>query len=343
MSEMKGFINAVAEGNHLTTPDAGRAFQIIMNGGATPAQIAAILMGLRCNGETADEISGAAMALRHKMKKLPVPDHLRGRMVDTCGTGGDKKGTYNISTTVAFVVAACGVPVAKHGNKAVSSRSGSADVLKALGVNIDADEKTTVAALEQAGICFMMAPHYHSAMRHVGPIRQEMGVRTIFNLLGPLINPAMPDRQLMGVYDKRWVEPMARVLDALGARHAWVVHGSDGMDEITLAGETTVAELKDGEVRSFTFSPEKYGFELLEDASALAGGDDAANAQALRGVLKGKEGPYLDTVLLNAAAALVVSGVVTRYEDGLAKARQAIAEGHALKTLEKLVEVTNKV
>ena len=347
-NEIQRFINMVAEGKHLSLPDAGRVFQIIMNGGATPSQIAAMLMGLRLNKETIDEISGAAMALRNKAKKLPVPDYLRGKIIDTCGTGGDKKGTYNISTTVAFVLAGCGVPVAKHGNRAISSKSGSADVLTALGINIETTEEITVRCLEEAGICFMMAPRFHSAMKHVAPVRQELAMRSIFNLIGPLINPAMPEKQLLGVYDKAWIKPLAYVLDNLGTNHAWVVNGSDGMDEITLSGETHIAELKESEVRTFILNPEEFGIMPPEDESELAGGDAHVNAQAMRYVLSGagkdegdKFRAYRDIVLLNAAAGLVVAGKVSEFSDGLSIAAQTLDDGNAKKALEKLVEVSN--
>lgn len=341
MSEIQNFLDDIADGKHLSVADAGRVFQIIMNGGATPAQIAATLIGMRINGETADEISGAAMALRQKAKKVQVPDEMREVIIDTCGTGGDGKGTYNISTAVAFVVAGAGVPVAKHGNKAVSSKSGSADVLRALGVNIDMDEELAVECLRQAGICFMMAPRFHSAMRHVAPVRQELAMRTIFNLLGPLINPAMPERQLLGVYDEKWVEPLAHVLSNLGSRHAWVVHGSDGMDEITIMGETVAAELKDGEVRSFVIKPEEFGIEIPEDEDALIGGNEIENSRAIKSLFAGEQGPYHDIVAINAGAALVVGGKAQNLKEGIKIACTAIDNGNAKAALAKLVEVSN--
>ncbi len=347
-NEMQRILGLVAEGKHLGIPDAGRAFQIMMLGGATPAQIAALLMGLRINRETVEEITGAAMALRNKAKKLTVPEELRPRILDTCGTGGDKKGTYNISTAAAFVVAGCGIPVAKHGNMAVSSKSGSADVLRALGVNIDAAEDVMVRALTEAHICFLMAPRFHAAMREVAPIRRELAMRTIFNVLGPLINPAMPERQVLGVYSRDLVEPLARVLDHLGSKHAWVVHGADGMDELTTTGETYVAALENGQVRTFTITPEEYGLARPEDPNALAGGEAMVNAQALRYLLAGhgkEEGhklkPYRDIVLLNAAAALIVAGKATDLHQGLALAAQSIDSGRAKTALDKLVEITN--
>lgn len=340
-NELQEFINSIASGNHLSLQDSGRVFQIIMKGGATPAQIAAILIALRINKETVDEISGAAMALRTKAKKLELPDAIKDIAIDTCGTGGDGKGTYNISTTVAFVLAACGLPVAKHGNKAVSSNSGSADVLTALGVNVDITPEQTLECLNEAGICFMLAPLYHSAMRHVGTVRQELGVRTIFNLLGPVINPAMVNRQILGVYSKDLVEPMAKVLANLGATRAWVVHGLDGMDEISVMSETFVAELKDGEVKTFTIDPKTYGIEPPEDENELIGGDGVYNAQALKNILSGQEGAYRNAVIVNAAAGLIVGEKATDFRQAIAMAAEAIDSGKAKARLEKLVEISN--
>ncbi len=345
-NEIQKYLAEIAEGNHLSQADSGRMFQIIMNAGATPAQIAAALMGLRINGETVEEITGAAMALRQKMAKLPVSESMQSQIIDCCGTGGDKKGTYNISTAVAIVAAACGVPVAKHGNKAISSRSGSADVLKALGANIDTNEEQTLECLKQAGICFMMAPHYHPAMKNVAPVRLELKMRTIFNILGPLINPAQPERQLLGVYSKEWVAPLANVLEKLGSKHAWVVHGADGMDEITIMDKTHVAELKDGKVSEFTINPEEYGIEIPEDENALSGSGAVNNAQAMKAVLHGplendRYRAYRDIILINAGAALVVGGEARDLHHGITLAANAIDNGRAKATLEKLVEISN--
>lgn len=346
-TELQRLLGKVADGQHLDVNESGRAFQIIMMGGATPAQMAALLMGLRINRETVPEITGAAMALRSKATKFVVPEGLRPFILDTCGTGGDKRGTYNISTAVSFVVAGCGVPVTKHGNVAVSSRSGSADVLKSLGVNIEADEKQALRSLEAANICFLMAPRFHVAMKHVAPIRRELALRTIFNVLGPLINPAFPERQLLGVYSKELVRPLAEVLGHLGSKRAWVVHGSDGMDELTTAGINHVAWLEEGQVKEFILNPAEYGF-LPPDPEALRGGEAMVNAQALRYVLQGhgkeddhKMKPYRDIVLLNAAAALIVADKVADMKQGLAFAVQSIDKGFAMKSLEKLVEATN--
>ncbi len=257
-------IALLADGKNLSHDMAVRAFQIIMNGGATPAQMGAFLMGLRMKGETVEEITAGATAMRVKAQHIKAPPGA----IDTCGTGGDARGTYNISTAVAFVLAACGVPVAKHGNRSVSSQSGSADVLKVLGVKVDAEIPVLERCLAECGICFLMAPKFHPAMRHVAPVRQELAMRTVFNLLGPLSNPAAPSYQLLGVYDAAWVEPLAHVLKELGTKAAWVVHGSDGLDELTLSGASTVAELKDGAVRCFEVTPEEAGPEARAAGSA---------------------------------------------------------------------------
>jgi anthranilate phosphoribosyltransferase len=335
INEIQRFIARLTEGEHLTREETSRAFQIMMVGGATPAQMAALLTALRLKGETAEEITGAALTLRAKMETIAAPDGA----IDVCGTGGDGQATLNISTAVALVVAACGVPVVKHGNKAVSSQSGSADVLAALGVNVQAEKARIELALKEANICFMYAPLYHKAMRHVAPVRQELGVRTLFNLLGPLANPAVPKRQLMGVYDKALVAPVAQVLKALGSEAAWVVHGEDGMDELTLTGETHVAELKEGEVSTFTVTPEEAGLPRAE-ASELKGGNAVNNARELSLMLAGKHSPYRDIVLLNSAAALKVAGRAETLPAGVALAASAIDEGRAKETLATLARIT---
>lgn len=340
MSEIKKYIEVIASGGHLPLVDAGRVFQIIMAGGATPAQIAAVITGMRVNHENIDEITGAVMAIRNKAQRIKLADALKGKIIDTCGTGGDAKGTYNISTAVAIVTAAAGVPVAKHGNRAVSSRTGSADVLSALGVNIDATSERAVECLEQAGLCFMMAPKYHSALKHVAPVRLELGIRTIFNIIGPLVNPAEPKMHLLGVFSPDLVEPLAHVLKNLESESAWVVHGSDGMDEITLFGETIVAELKDGEVKKFTINPTEFGFAEYKPED-LSGGDAQENATALHNLLKGAEGAYRDIVVLNSGAALVVARKAKDLSEGINLAREAIDSGKARQTLHKLVELTN--
>lgn len=338
INEIQRLITQVTEGGNLTREESARAFQIIMAGGATPAQMSALLVSLRLKGETVDEIIGAAIAMRAKMEKIIAPEGA----IDVCGTGGDGKGTLNVSTAVALVVAACGVPVVKHGNKSVSSQSGSADVLMELGVNIQADKVQTETSLNQAGICFIYAPLYHKAMRHVAPVRQELGIRTIFNLLGPLANPASPKLQLLGVYDKALLVPMAEVLRALGSHAAWVVHGEDGMDELTLTGVTYVAELKDGEIQTYEVTPEEAGLNRAEPA-ALKGGNARTNARELSLLLAGKHSPYRDIVLLNVAAALKIAGKAENLRDGVTLANAAIDEGKARETLASLALITNTV
>lgn len=336
--EIHNYLNRLLAHEHLSRDDAARVFQIFMMGGATPAQMAAILTAFRMNGETVEEISGAAHALRLKGIKLEIPPHLQPHIMDNCGTGGDAKGTYNISTAASFVLAACGVPVVKHGNKSISSGCGSADVLRELGVNIEASPEHALRALEETNICFLYAPKYQPAMRHVTPVRQELCIRTMFNLLGPLINPAAPTRQLVGVYAKEWVRPLAYVLDKLGVHHAWVVHGADGMDEISLTGETFIAELNHGAVRTFSITPEQVGLERLPDLSALQGGNVRNNAEELMAVLSGKESPLADAVAFNAAAGLVVAGRAKEVTDGLTMAREVMADGRAKEKVKSLVE-----
>jgi anthranilate phosphoribosyltransferase len=335
--EIRGIIGTVAAGRSLTLEQAREAFDIMMSGDATPAQVGALLMGLRVRGETVDELTGGALAMRDKMLKVQAPDGA----IDTCGTGGDASGTYNVSTAAALVVAACGVPVAKHGNRALSSRAGSADVLRALGVNIDADLSLVERSMREAGIGFMMAPRHHGAMRHVAGARVELGTRTIFNLLGPLANPATARRQVMGVFAREWLEPLARVLGRLGSERAWVVHGADGLDELSTTGTSEVAELAGGEVRTFQITPEEAGLPRarLED---LLGGEADSNAAALRTVLDGMPGPYRDIVLLNGAAALMVAGKAADIKEGVALAARAIDGGAAKAVLQRLVTITNE-
>ncbi len=334
---MKEILARVAAGGTLSEAEAAAAFETMMSGEATPAQIGAFLMGLRLRGETVTEIAGGVRVMRAKMLGIDAPPGA----VDTVGTGGDAAGTFNISTAAAFVVAANGVPVAKHGNRALSSKSGAADVLTELGVNVDCDMALVQKALREVGICFMMAPRHHGAMRHVGPARVEMGVRTIFNLLGPLANPAGVKRQLTGVFAKEWVEPMARVLANLGSEKAWIVHGHDGLDEITTTGPTWVAELDDGQIRTFEIAPEDAGLPRAT-INDLKGADPATNALALNALLDGHEGPYRDIVLMNAAATLIVAGKAKDLKEGVKLAAAAIDEGKARAVLEKLIEVTNQ-
>ncbi len=336
MADLKPYIGKVATGASLSRDEAREAFDIMMSGEATPAQIGGFLMALRVRGETVDEIVGAVQTMREKMLPVQAP----ADALDIVGTGGDASGSYNISTASAFVCAAAGVPVAKHGNRALSSKSGAADVLMALGVNIDIGPELIGRCVEEAGVGFMFAPAHHSAMRHVGPTRVELGTRTIFNLLGPLSNPAGVKRQMTGVFSREWVEPLAHVLKELGSEAAWVVHGEGGLDEITPTGTTWVAELRNGEVRTFEITPEDAGLNrwVFED---LRGGDAEFNARALRSVLEGRRNAYRDAVLMNAGAALVVAGRAGDIRSGAEMAAEAIDSGRASAVLEKLVEISN--
>ncbi len=336
MADIKPFIARVATGASLTEDEACTVFSAMMDGDVTPAQMGAFLMALRVRGETVEEITGGARVMREKALRVTAPDGA----IDTCGTGGDGSGSYNISTAVALVVAALGVPVAKHGNRALSSKSGSAEVLHQLGVNIDREPAVLERCLAGAGITFLMAPRHHTAMRHVGPVRVELGTRTIFNLLGPLSNPAGASRQLLGVFDGKWVVPMAQVLRNLGSTAVWVVHGEDGLDEITTTAATRVAELRDGRIREFSITPEDAGLPYARP-EALKGGDPAHNAAALRALLDGAPGAYRDIVLLNAAAALIVAGKAPDLRAGVAMAAEALDSGAAKATLNKLVTLSN--
>jgi len=337
LSDMKALLAIAATGRPLTMAEAEAAFDIMMSGDATPSQMGGFLMALRVRGETVDEITGAARAMRAKMLTIAAPEGA----IDTVGTGGDAAGTFNVSTATALVVAGCGVPVAKHGNRAFSSRSGSADMLAALGVNLDADFRLLEKALAEAGICFMMAPRHHGAMRHVAGTRVELGTRTIFNLLGPISNPARVRRQLVGVFDRRWLEPIAETLGQLGSERAWVVHGADGLDEITLTGPTHVAELRDGRVTTFDVAPADAGLKTAT-AEALKGGEPEENAEAARALLAGAPGPFRDIVVLNAAAALVIAGRAEDVAAGAALAAASIDEGRARTALERLVAISNE-
>lgn len=331
----KPLLGRLADGATLSEDDAQEFFAACLRGEPTPAQIAAAVTAMRLRGETVGEITASARAMRRAAVTLDVPYPT----IDVCGTGGDGLHTLNISTAVAFVAAAGGLKVAKHGNRAMSSKSGTADVLTELGVDITAPSPVQLKALDEAGVCFMFAPAHHGAMRHVSPIRAELGFRTIFNLLGPLTNPAGAKRQVLGVFADRWVEPLARVLGALGAERAWVVHGG-GMDEMTITGETSVAEWRDGQVRLFTITPEAVG--LPRGALAdLTGGTPAENAHALREMLAGKTGAYRDIVLLNAAAAFLVGDKVETLREGVDLAARVIDDGSALAALNKLAEITS--
>src|SRR5471032_3252904 len=313
MDDLKSIIGKVATGATLSREEAASAFDRMMSGEATPSQMGGLLMALRVRGETVDEITGAVTTMRAKMLGVKAPPNA----VDVVGTGGDASGSFNISTCAAFIVAGAGVPVAKHGNRALSSKSGAADVLGALGVKIDQTPEQVSRCIAEAGIGFMFAPAHHPAMKNVGPTRVELGTRTIFNLLGPLSNPASVKRQMIGTFSRQWVQPLAQVLKNLGAESAWVVHGSDGLDEITLAGPTFVAALENGNIRTFEVTPEEAGFARV-GGDALRGGDADANAVALKSVLDGMPSPFRDVALLNAAAALIVAGRAGDLKEGVA-------------------------
>lgn len=336
MAELKPLIAKIADGMPLSVEEARNAFDIIMSGNATPSQIGAVLMGLRVRGETVDEITGAVMTMREKMIRVSAP----ADAIDIVGTGGDASGTYNVSTCAALVAAGAGLHVAKHGNRALSSKSGAADTLAALGVNIEAKPDVISSCISQAGVGFMFAPAHHAAMRHVGPSRVELATRTIFNLLGPLSNPASVKRQIVGVFARQWVEPLAHVLNKLGSEAVWVTHGEGGLDEITPTGTTWVAELKDGKVSSFEIQPEDAGIQR-RSLDELKGGDAEFNARALRAVLGGDKNAFRDASTMTAGAALLVAGKAKDLKEGTRMAEQAIDSGAAEQVLAKLVEISN--
>ena len=336
MDDLKSIIAKVATGATLSREEAASAFDRMMSGEATPSQLGGLLMALRVRGETIEEITGAVSAMRAKMLRVDAP----ANAIDVVGTGGDGSGSVNVSTCAAFIVAGAGVPVAKHGNRALSSRSGAADVLSALGVRIDIPPQQVSRCVTEAGIGFMFAPAHHPAMKNVNPTRVELATRTIFNLLGPLSNPAGVTRQMVGVFSRQWVMPLAQVLKNLGSESVWVVHGSDGLDEITLTGPTFVAALEKGAIRSFEISPEDVGLKPVA-GEALKGGDADANAFALRSVLEGLPSPYRDVALLNAAAALVVAGRARDLKEGMALGTRSIDDGAAAERLKRLIAVSN--
>lgn len=336
MTDLKPFLAKVSACDVLSFDEARAAFDIIMSGGATPAQIAGFLVALRMRGEHVDEISGAVDVICSKALPITAPE---GAM-DIVGTGGDGSGTLNISTATAIVTAACGIPVAKHGNKALSSKSGAADVLTALGVNLDADFSLIEKSINEAGIGFMMAPRHHESFKYVGPVRVELGIRTVFNILGPLCNPAGVKRYLIGVFAQEWVKPMAQVLNKLGCERAWVVHGADHLDELSTTGANYICEVKDGGISEFNLSPEEAGLPgaSLED---LKGGDGSYNAQRLQELLDGQKDAYRDIVLLGTGAALLIAERVQDIKAGVAMAAETIDSGKARKTLDLLVKITN--
>lgn len=336
MPDLKAYIAKIATGEPLSKEDARAAFDILMSGEATPSQIGGFLMALRIRGETVDEISGAVSTMRSKMLPVDAP----AGVMDIVGTGGDGLKTYNISTLAALIVAGAGVPVAKHGNRALSSKSGTADALSALGVKLDIQPPLIARCIEEAGIGFMFAQVHHAAMRHVGPSRVELGTRTIFNLLGPLSNPAGAKRQLLGVFSPQWLEPIAHVMRDLGSESVWVVHG-DGMDEITTTGVTQVYALENGSIRSFELTPEDFGVARAT-LDELKGGDGEVNARALRDVLSGARNAYRDIALCNAAASLVIAGKAADVLEGMILATTSLDHGHAASVLDKLVAISNE-
>jgi anthranilate phosphoribosyltransferase len=336
MQSFKDYISKVADGHSLTFEEARNAFDIILSGSATPSQLGGFLMALRVRGETVAEVTGAVATMREKMLPVDAP----ADAIDIVGTGGDNSGSYNISTCTALVVAGCGVPVAKHGNRSLSSKSGASEALVELGVDIDVTPDVISDCISKAGIGFMFAPLHHAAMKNVGPTRMELGTRTIFNLLGPLSCPARVKRQMTGVFDRKWVEPVAQALKELGTEKAWIVHGSDGIDEITTTGPTFVSELSGGEIQSFEVTPADAGLPKAKLAD-LKGGTPAQNAKALREVLAGAKNAYRDVVLFNAAASLIVADKVSDLKEGVAMAAQSIDSGSAASTLNELVAVSN--
>ncbi len=335
-NELRSLIQKVSTGATLERNEIQTALSIMMSGVATPAQMGAFLMAMRVRGETVNEITGAAELLRSRMTGVEAPDGA----IDIVGTGGDSHGTFNVSTCAAIVAAGAGLAVAKHGNRSVSSKSGASDVLAALGVKLDLNPQEVAHCIRDAGVGFMWAPLHHAAMKHWAPVRAELGIRTIFNVLGPICNPAGVKRQVVGVYALELVEPIAHVLNNLGSDHVWVVHGHDGMDEITTTGATRIAELKDGLVKTFEVTPADAGL-LPAKLSDLVGGDAEFNAAAIRDVLAGKPGPFRDIVIFNTAAALVVGGKAGNLPEGAELAAAAIANGGAQAALDKLVATSN--
>ena len=336
MDAFKPIIAKIAAGSKLSLDEAVLAFDSMLSGDVTPSQMGAFLMGLRVRGESVEEIAGAVTAMRSRMVRVTAPPDA----IDIVGTGGDNSGSYNVSTLAAFIAAACGVPVAKHGNRAASSKAGAADTLAALGVKTGVTPEIVEKCLAEANIGFMMAPANHAAMRNVGPTRVELGTRTIFNLLGPLANPAGVKRQVIGVFSAAWLEPMAEVLKSLGSERVWIAHGEDGLDEITTTGVTRIVELKDGKISAFTVSPEDAGLKRAH-GSELKGGDPQHNAAALCAVLEGARNAFRDIGVLSAAAALVVAGKADNIAAGAARAHAALDSGAALGTLKKLVAASN--
>lgn len=335
-SLLKPVLARLADGARLTRDEARDAFGAVMAGRATLPQIGAMLMALRLRGESVEEISGAAEAMRGAMLRLKAP----ADAIDVVGTGGDGKGTLNISTAAAFIVAGAGQPVAKHGNRKLSSQSGAGDVLSAFGVNLDAEPAVQERAVAECGICFMLAPRHHAAMRHVGPARQDIGTRTVFNILGPLTNPAGVKRQLTGAFSRAMIRPMAETLAALGSERAWLVHGADGSDELSIAGPSFVVELReDGSISELEIAPADAGLPK-HPFEAILGGEPAENARAFRAVLEGARNAYRDAAALNAGAALMIAGRAASLAEGVAMALKSLDDGAALRTAEAYAAIT---
>ena len=337
MSILTPLLNKVADGNVLSQEEAGQAFAYLMSGDAEEIEIAGFLMALRTRGESVDEITAASRVMREKSLKVQAP----AGTIDTCGTGGSGRNTYNISTAAAFIVAACGIPVAKHGNKAASSRCGSADVLRALSVRPDILPEKIEKCLREAGIGFLFAPAHHPAMKYVAPVRAKLATRSVFNLLGPLCNPASAKRQLLGVFSKAWLPHLAHALLNLGSERAWVVHGADGLDELSTSGINDITELRNGKIRNFQLEPEEFGLARA-DINEFRGGEPTENAKALRFLLDGEKSAYRDVVLLNAAAALTIAGESDDIKDNIRRAADTLDSGEAKRRLELLVAISNE-
>jgi anthranilate phosphoribosyltransferase len=336
MEPFRIYLEKAASGKPLTQDEAAQAFDLMIQGDVSAVHMSGFLMALRARGETVDELTGAVAAMRGRMLRIEAP----GDVVDIVGTGGDGRGTYNISTCAAFIAAGAGARVAKHGNRSASSKSGAADVLEALGVNIAMAPETAARAIREAGVTFLFAPLYHAAMKHVAPVRKALGVRSIFNLLGPLSNPAGASRQVVGVFAREWLAPFAEALDRLGSSHVWAVHSFDGFDELTTTGRAWVVELKDGEIREFEIGPADAGIAAgrIED---LLGGDARENADAIRRVLAGERNAFRDVAVMNAGAALVVTGKARCLEEGAELAAKAIDSGQAAAALDHLATISN--
>jgi anthranilate phosphoribosyltransferase len=338
MNPLRSALEKVVEGSHLTEEEAEEVMDYLISGRASPLQMASFLTALRMKGETVEELSAFARVMREH--SLRIHPSVGGRLVDTCGTGGDRIKTFNISTTAMFVAAGAGVPIAKHGNRSVTSRAGSADVVEALGAVIELPPEQVRRCIEEVGVGFMFAPLFHPAMKHASPVRREMGIRTVFNVLGPLTNPAGAKGQVVGVFEEGLTEKLARVLGRLGCERALVVYGRDGLDELSTLGETKVSELVDGEVLTYTLTPEELGMDRAR-AEELVGGDAAENARMLVRILSGEErGPRREVVLMNAAAALLVGGKVLDLREGVERASEAVDSGKALEKLREFVRAT---